>query len=551
MSHSLTDVSRSSVSLVSASRSNTSLVSIVETAFRQKQVFFWSALATFSLAMLFIFGTHKKYGSEMVLLIQNARGNQSITAEPTAAVPPPTEVTEEQLNSQAQVLQSQDVLDEVVDPGWHNVPVENRTEAQLAEHLNATAFLAKHLEIAPTKKSHLITVDLREHDPKSATDTLNRLLSIFLSKQRDLTRPRGASKFFAEEAEKYKIQWAAAQQKLSEYQQQHALTSPGDRETWLQQQLADAQMNLRNTDVQAAEMEQRIQSDKEELGRVPVRQNTIQRTLPDSGYMDQMSTLLVQLQNQRTELLMKYKPGDRLVKQVEDQIASTQRALDEARSNHFGEVTTDVNPTWQAADQSYNTNRAAIKGVKARRAGLAASIASLQNELNNAEGDETTFKSLQHDVTDAESNYQLYVQKRDAAQIADAMDTHELLNVAVVQYPTYSPTPVHPKPLIDTILAVLSSLFIGAFAVFLAENGRRTFSTPYELEHVSRFPVLATVPLGESAPTAILDPGGRSGRVAVLTTPGMRSTQLGKLRWAGFISLFGHRDDEGSVETAL
>jgi len=501
--------------------------------------------------MLFIFGTHKKYGSEMVLLIQNARRNQPISTEPTAAVQPPTDVTEEQLNSQAQVLQSQDVFDEVVSPGWRDTPPQSRSEAALMEHLNATSFLAKHLEVTAAKKSHLISVELREHDPKTATDTLNRLLAVFLSKQRDLTRPRGASKFFAEEAEKYKTQWAAAQQKLSEYQQQQGLTSPADRETWLQQQLADAEMNLRNTDAQLAEMEKRLQGDKDELARVPSRQNTIQRTLPDTGYIDQMSSQLVQLQNQKSELLMKYKPGDRLVKQVEDQIASTEKALHEARSNHFGEVTTDVNPTWQSADQSYNTNRAAIPGMKARRAGLAASIATMQDQVNKAEAAETTFKSLQHDVSDAESNYQLYVQKRDAAQIADAMDTHELLNVAVVEYPTYSPTPVHPKPLIDTILAILSSFFIGAFAVFLAENGRRTFSTPYELEQVSKFPVLATVPLGEAAPPAILDPGGRSGRVAVLTTPRMRSTQLNTLSWANFRSHFGFGNEEGPASTAL
>lgn len=532
-------------------KSGSSLVSTIETVFRQWRVFFWSSLATFLLGMLFIFGTHKKYGSEMVLLIQNARAPQQITAEPTAAMPPPSDVTDEQLNSQAQVLQSQDVLDEVVSPGWSKTPVEDRNTAEVNEHEAATNFLYKHLEITPTKKTHLITVDLREHDPRVATDTLNSLLRVFLAKQHELTRPRGAAKFFAEEAEKYKAQWAAAQQKLSDYQQQQALTTPTDKETWLEQQLADAQMNLRNTDAQIDEMQKRIVSDRAALDTIPSRQNTVQRTIPDSGYMDQMSALLVQLQNQKTEMLTKYKSDDRLVKQVEEQIAATQKALDEARSNHFGEVSTNVNPTWQAADQSYNTNKAAIRGVMARRGVLAASIASLQAQLSKAEGAETTFKSLQHDVSDAENNYQLYAQKRDAAQIADAMDTHDLLNVAVVQYPTYSPTPVHPKPLRDTVLAVISSLFIGAFMVFLSENGRRNFSTPYELEQVSRFPVLATIPIGEAAPPAILDSGGRTGRVAVFTTPGLRPAQLNRLSWAGVLSLFGFRSNDRSVETAL
>ena len=531
-------------------RAGSSLTSIVETAFRQWRVFLLSSLATFLLAMLFIFGTHKKYSSEMVLLIQNARGTQQVTAEPTAAMPPPGDVTEEQLNSQAQVLQSQDVLDEVVSPGWHNTPVLDRSAAAVNLHDAATNFLYKHLEITPAKKSHLITVELKEHDPKVATDTLNRLLAVFVAKQRDLIRPRGAAKFFAEETERYKNLWAAAQQKLSEYQEQEGLTSPGDKETWLEQQLADAQMNLRNADMQVADTQKRIVSDRDELATLPPRQNTVKRTIPDSGYMDQMSALLIQLQNQKTELLTKYQPNDRLVKQAEEQIAATEKALNDARSNRFQDESTDVNPTWQAADQSYNSNKAALSGMMARRAGLAASIASLQDQLNKAEGAETTFKSLQHDVSDAESNYQLYAQKRDAAQIADAMDTHDLLNVAVVQYPTYSPTPVHPQPLRDTVLAVFSSLFIGAFMVFLSENGRRNFSTAYELEQVSRFPVLATIPLGNAAPPALFD-SGRSGRVAVFTAPRLRPAQLNRLRWASLFSLFGLRNNGRSVGTAL
>jgi len=92
MPQDLTHNYKSGSSLVSMThdyRSGSSLVSIVETAFRQRRVFLWSSLTTFLLAMLFIFGTHKRYGSEMVLLIQNARATQQIAAEPTAAMPPP------------------------------------------------------------------------------------------------------------------------------------------------------------------------------------------------------------------------------------------------------------------------------------------------------------------------------------------------------------------------------------------------------------------------------------------------------------------------------
>lgn len=546
------DIVKSGAQLAKRDEPRGSSVSVVETAFRQWRVFFWSALAIFLLGMVYIFGTHKKYGSEMVLLVQNDRGNQVVTAEPTSAAPPESDVTEEQLNSQVEILQSKDVLDEVISPGWHQTPIQQRNISEINDHEAAVSYLAKHLEITPIKKSHVISIQLKEHDPHIATDTLNRLLSAFLAKQRGLQRPRGTAQFFADAAAKYKKQWEAAQQKLSDFQQQQAITSPDDKETWLQQQLADAEMQLRSADVQIAETEKRIESDHIAIMRIPARQNTTQRTLPDTGYMDQMNTLLVQLQNQKTELLTKYRPDDRLVKQIEDQIASTQKALSQAHTNSFQDTSTDVNPTWQAADQSYNTNKAAIGGIRARRAGLAASVANLQSQLTATEGQTLAFKGLQHDVSDAESNYQLYAQKRDAAQIADAMDEHELLNVAVVQYPTYSPTPVHPRPLMDTILAVLSAVFIGAFAVFLAENGRQTIATASELEVVSAFPVLASVPFrGVTRGSSVLSLGPPAYHVAVLTTPGKRSARSGKLGLASFFSAIRSRLQGRPVESAF
>lgn len=206
------------------------------------------------------------------------------------------------------------------------------------------------------------------------------------------------------------------------------------------------------------------------------------------------------------------------MKQVDEQIAATTQALTDARSNQFAETSTNINPTWQAADQDLNEKKAALPALQAKRAGIAAALSKLQADVKNTEGQVLDFKSLEHEAADAESNFQLYSQKRDAAQMADAMDAHALLNIAVVQAPTFSLTPVHPRPLIDSLLATFSALFIGAFAVFLAESGRKTFATPFEVEQVSALPVLATVPLSKALPEEIasLKPPP-SVRVSVLT----------------------------------
>jgi uncharacterized protein involved in exopolysaccharide biosynthesis len=512
--------------------SNASLRSVVEALFRQRKVFLWSFALTMTLALLWIYATPRKYGSEMSLLVQNARGNDVITADRTTGAPIVSDVTPEQLNSEVEVLQSNDVLDDVVDPGWTKVPTSKRSPDELNRHQAAVSYLAKHLEITPAKKSHVIDVELTAHDPERATTLMSRLLAVFLAKQRTLNRPAGTTKFFAGEVARYKAEWEAAQSKLNAFQEAHGVVSPHDKEAALQQEILDLDTQMRTSDVQVSEIQHRIQGDIGELKAAPARESTLVRKMPDAGYIDQLNALLVQLKNQRTELLTKYVPTDRLVKQVDDQIASTTQALDRARQGTFDEASTNVNPTWQAADENLSQQRAELKAMQARRSGLVLQLNQLRQQLNATEADELQFKALQHDASEAEENYQTNLQKRDAAQVSDAMDAQQFLNVGVVEAPTFSLTPVHPRPLRDTLLGIFSSLFVGAFAVFLAESSRQTYATAHELELGSGFPVLATIPLGPALPEGMSDTLPPAARVSILQAVGRRKPSS---RRSGFL----------------
>jgi len=74
------------------------------------------------------------------------------------------------------------------------------------------------------------------------------------------------------------------------------------------------------------------------------------------------------------------------------------------------------------------------------------------------------------------------------------MDEHNLMNVAVAQRPTLAYLAARPKRLLNALLGSVTSLFLGLCAVYFAEVGRNTIATPRELEAISRYPLLATVP---------------------------------------------------------
>jgi hypothetical protein len=168
------------------------------------------------------------------------------------------------------------------------------------------------------------------------------------------------------------------------------------------------------------------------------------------------------------------------------------------------EQTTDVDPAWQSLHTNYVQNQINRQSTAERRAKLQARLAAMRQDLDTLRNLTVGFNNLEAQANELKENYRLYAQKRDQAQIEDAMDEHNLMNVAVAQRPTLTYLAARPKPLLNALLGGVTSLFLGLCAVYFAEIGRNTIATPRELDAISRYPLLATVPqlplLAEATP---------------------------------------------------
>lgn len=468
---------------------------MVAAAVRHRRVWMTVALSVIAVTLLYICAAPRRYTSEMDILIQNKRGDEQITPSRTTGEIAITDVTEEEINSEIQLLTSRGLANEVVTPGWSPAMQASMSRAQLKAHDKDIAKFEKNLSVEMIRKSDVIQVKYVAHDPKTATDTLNRLLAAFLQKQQDIAQPPGTAEFFAQKAAAYKQQLDKAQQQLATYQQQNNIVSLSDSEQTLDRQVNDAQTDLRATDAQISALTQQINSEMGHLKSIPAREMTQTRDIPNEQSVEQLNTMLAQLENQRTSLMTKFTPTDRLVQEVNRQIADTQAALAKAQQMSSQERDSDVNPVWQTVSGSIIQNETDRAALTAKHATLTKQIAALQNQLSGTEGSTVDFNTLRQNVTDLENNYQLYVQKRDEAQIGEEMNASRLLNVAVLQNPSYSVTASQPKPLMDGVLGAFTALFFASFVVFFKEIGRNTFASTAEVERTLLFPVFAEVPL--------------------------------------------------------
>jgi uncharacterized protein involved in exopolysaccharide biosynthesis len=480
---------------VFATQETGSFRQIAEAAFRHRRLWFLVVVAVVLVSVAYTLLRPRQYRSEMDILVQNTRGDEQITPSRVNGEIAVNGVTEEQINSEIQLLQSRGLANLVVDPNWNSNSAMSMNPSQLKAHEKAVDEFEKHLTAELVRKSDVIHVSYVSSDPKSATDVLNRLLAAFLEKQREIAQPPGTSKFFADQADRYKSQLDQAQQQLADFQQKQQIVSLPDTEQNTDREINDAETELRTTDAEISELTERIGSQTHQLKNIPTRQQTQERTIPNEYSIEQLNTMLAELQNQRTSLLTKFTPQDRLVQEIDKKIADTKAALSSAQHMTSQEVSSDINPVWQTVTGSIIQSESDRQALKAKHDALVNQIGTLRSSLSTTEGSTVPFTTLRQKVAELENDYQLYSQKRDEAEMADAMNQNRLLNVAVQQNPTYSTIPFRPRPVVDTVLGGFTAIFLASFLVFFAEVGRDTIANAGELEGQTAFPVLATVPL--------------------------------------------------------
>ncbi|HEV2717883.1 MAG TPA: Wzz/FepE/Etk N-terminal domain-containing protein, partial [Terriglobales bacterium] len=169
-----------------------------------------------------------KYESRMKILVRNQRVDIAITPEQTTAAPvTDTEVTENQINSEIELLTSKDLLTQVVnDCGLAKLEAGLLSRGSMSEAVRverAVNRLAKDLDIAPVRKANIISVTYSSGSAQLSASVLKKLGELYLEKHLKLHHPEGATNFFKDKADEYESGLKEAEQQLAAFQQSNNL----------------------------------------------------------------------------------------------------------------------------------------------------------------------------------------------------------------------------------------------------------------------------------------------------------------------------------------
>lgn len=476
---------------------------MVAPLFRQKRVVLTVFVAVSGLAIWIAWKSRGYYISSMQIVVEEERYAPTVTPQQVSMQATNKIITTDDVASEVALLQGQDMLREVVqackiaEPEasvWDRFDTRDAEAKRAAVLEGATKALAGNLKVEALKTSHVINVQYGSTgSPKTPACVLQTLGKLYLEKHLRLQRPAGAFNFFAQETDKYKEALAESERRLVDFSTTEGIAAPDALRAEMAQQLIVAKANLYHSQQAIAGDKQRIKNIKAQMAVTPARSSTAEASISANLLLDQLHSTLLNSQLKRTQLLLKYDPSYPLVKEVEEEIAQTTEAIANAEHAKHVNKTTDRDATFEYLRQDQAKTRADLASEEASAAAQVKTIQSMQSEMVSLEVKAVRQNELLREAKANESNYLLYLNKREQERTSDALDQKRIANVAIA-VPAFVPALPARNPFKIAILGFFVAALGGIGAGYLAELMDPSFRTPEEVAELLNVSVVTSVP---------------------------------------------------------
>ena len=444
------------------------------------------------------------YKAEMKVMVRRGRIDPAITPTQT---PSPAfehdEISEEELNSEVELLGDEDILRQVViDTGlaakssW----VSNlRGEDYDTRVAKAVRRLAEKLEVQPVRKSRLITVSYRSADPQLSAAVLRSLADAYLAKHVEIRRPSGQQTFFEQQMEQARGALEQSEAQMVAFTRGRGVVSASLERDLTLQKLSEAQAADLAVQASAAEAAERVRSLASKLRDLPPQRVTQVRNADNPQLQEKMKSKLLELELNRTELLVKFQPSYRLVQELDQQIAQAKAAIAAQDLQPLRDELTEQNPEYEWASAERLKAQVEQQSLEERHMVTRVQVARYQLAAEKLGENAVTQDDLERKLKAAEDKYLLYANKREEARIGDALDDNGILNVTLAEQPRVPALPATPL-WAGMLFSVVAAGAFSTGLVFASDRFNPTFRTAEDVIGYLGMPVLASLPARTDQP---------------------------------------------------
>jgi uncharacterized protein involved in exopolysaccharide biosynthesis len=440
-------------------------------------------------------------------------GRESVTLDPTATtgqVVSLQESREGEVNAIEQLLLARETAAKVVDQlgpdaifgkpsGSSGSPIKQTIKDWLAKldpiNLNplkvydvrdkAITTLQKNLKVTAVRKTSIVTVSYSADDPAQARDIVDALVAQARSEHLRINRTKGSQEFFEHKEQQLRTDLERLEAELRDLKTNTGYAELATQRELLLQRIASMQTELLATQAEIGSAKAEVAARQVELAKIPELVTAEQTTGQPDTPENQMRTKLYDLEVLEQGLAAVQTDESPQLKSVREQIKQARAILGEEVPKM--QTTKSLNRVRQESELALSARQAQLAALQAKEVALTNQLADARAELQSINQTEVQIAQLQRAIDLAAANHTKYSDYLEQARIDQELHNAKISSLNLLQPPSYSVTPVSPKP-----IQVLAG---GFFLACCAAVGVAFFFEQRRLAKIARQPALEDRPL--------------------------------------------------------
>ena len=204
---------------------------------------------------------------------------------------------------------------------------------------------------------------------------------------------------------------------------------------------------------------------------------------------DWMNQDLYRLKLQEQDLLSRYSPESREVREIRRQIAEATAEMENQPQSTYGAST-----TYRSLQEELLIERSRLAALEAESGELASLLDNARGELAVITDNEAALTQLERTRDLQETNYRKYYENLEQARIDQELQKQKVSNISIIQDATQPMKPVRPNKMLNLMLGVVLAVFASLSLAFFAEFVDHSIKNQEDVEQRLQLHTLIAIP---------------------------------------------------------